>query len=108
MKFFIFLKQFYNHRIPLWVKNKYILTALFFFTWLVFIDDDNFIVQYKLSQQRRELKKRKERLQNQLNEVKNEIVAYKNDPSLLEKYARENYLMKKDNETIFIFYETKK
>ncbi len=92
-------------RIPAFLKNKYFLTAFFFLIWLCFIDDESFLVQYHLHQQHKDLNKRKQRLEKDITSIKKDIDAYKNNPALLEKHARENYLMKRDNETLYIFIE---
>jgi len=39
---------------------------------------------------------------NQIADTKHELELLKTNPETLEKYAREKYLMKKDNEDLFI------
>lgn len=91
-----------------WVKfmkrtiNKYTITISAFLIWMIFFDSNSFLVIDKLN---KEINK----YENQLNYYKTEYEKnddyYKrlmNDRSEKEKYARENYFMKKPNEEIFI------
>ncbi len=39
------MKQ-YLDKIPSWLKNKYVLTALCFAVWILFIDDRDFITTH--------------------------------------------------------------
>jgi len=93
--------QLYN-RIPSLLKNKYVLTTLFFLIWLLFFDRHDLISQFKL---RKELKKLEEEKEFYLREIEkdtknlNELLT---NPKTLEKFAREKYLMEKENEDIFV------
>ncbi len=85
-----------------YINNKYFYAGLLFLIWLVFFDQESLLVQYKLSQSKNDLIKQKEYY---LDNIKNDNAAIntlQNDTSQLEKYAREKYYMKKDNEDVFI------
>ncbi|MFN7014307.1 MAG: FtsB family cell division protein [Bacteroidia bacterium] len=89
-------------RIPPPLRNKYVLTTLGFIIWLLFFDRHDIISQIKL---RRELHKLEEEKAFYVKEIEkdsknlNELLT---NPKTLEKFAREKYLMKKDNEDIFV------
>lgn len=85
-----------------YVINKYVITITCFLVWMVFFDDTSFLVVNELNS---DIKK----YENQLNFYKKEYdkndAFYKklmNNKTEKEKYARENYFMKKPNEEIFI------
>ena len=80
-------------KIPAWLKNKYVLTALGFTIWILFIDDRDFISTHFRHEQ-------------EILAVKTELDQLKKNPATLEKYAREKYRMKKDNEDVFLIPET--
>ena len=92
--------------IPSWLKNKYLLTALVFGVWLTFFDDRDIITtHFKHRHELRQLRESRDYYLQQIQLTQKELDQLKNDPALLEKYAREHYMMKKDNEDLFIVAE---
>ena len=89
-------------RIPPFFKNFYFLSTLFFVGWLAFIDSNDLFLQAQLSGKKAELEDLRSLYQDKIMEVKNDQAALNSDPDLLEKLAREKYLMKKDNEDLYI------
>lgn len=92
-------------KIQPWVKNKFILTSAVFLLWLIIFDRSNWFDMvgevrsiHKLEKEKEYYKKKIESDSQKLNELKT------NDENL-EKFAREQYLMKKPNEEIFIVEE---
>ncbi len=98
------MKNLY-HRIPPIFRNFYFLSGLFFLVWMLFFDSNDLITQVKLSNKLSELEATKEFYENKIVEVKNDREALLNDKELLEKLAREKYLMKKESEDLFIVVE---
>ncbi len=85
-----------------YVLNKYVITIALFLVWMVFFDSTSFLVINELNQ---EIDKYEEQLQYYKEEYKKNDDFYKklmNNKYEKEKYARENYFMKKPNEEIFI------
>lgn len=84
------------------IKNKYLIAIVFFTTWLVFFDRYDLITQAEFRKELKDLRAEKKYYLTEI-EKNNEIMnALKNDSVALEKFAREKYLMKKDNEDIFV------
>ncbi len=75
--------------------------SLVFFIWIFFIDSNSILVNVKLNREINELKERKEILKNQI-EMDKKVISNLQNRDSLEKYAREQLYMKKDNEEIFI------
>lgn len=92
-------------KIPGWVKNKYILTATGFVVWLLFFDHNDFFMQIQRRGELKELEKGKAYYTEQVEGLKKELSELKGDPASTEKAAREKYMMKKDNEDVFIIEE---
>ena len=95
-------------KLPFWFKNKYFITGFIFLLWLLFFDRNDLVSQYKI---RSELKKLEEEKKFFLEEIKKDqesINDLKTNPQTLEKFAREKYLMKKDNEDIFVIVKEKR
>ena len=94
-------------KLPFWFKNKYFITGSIFLLWLLFFDRNDLVSQYKI---RGELKKLEEEKKFFLEEIKKDqesLNDLKTNPQTLEKFAREKYLMKKDNEDIFVIVKEK-
>ncbi|GAB0157546.1 septum formation initiator family protein [Chryseobacterium sp. Alg-005] len=85
-----------------YVLNKYFITIFLFLVWMIFFDKTSFLVINELND---EINKYEEQLQYYKTEYEKNDAFYKklmNNKSEKEKYARENYFMKKPNEEIFI------
>lgn len=84
------------------VKNKYFIAAAFFVIWMLFFD----LKDWSLISSRREklsdLQESEQHLNKQIAETRKELDLLKTNAQTIEKYAREKYLMKKDNEDLFI------
>jgi len=85
-----------------WARNKYLVTTLGFFVWMLFIDRHDLPTQWKRVKELRTLQQAEKTMAKQISETKEELNLLKTNPSTLEKYAREKYMMKKDNEDLYI------
>ena len=89
--------------IPAWLKNKYLLTAVGFTVWILFFDARDFITShFRERSELQKLEQSKKYYEQQIAATKRELEQLKTDPAVLEKYARERYLMKRDNEDLFV------
>ena len=85
-----------------YVLNKYTITIFAFLVWMIFFDSTSFLVINELNQ---EVKKYENQLEYYQEEYKKNDRFYKklmNNKDEKEKFARENYFMKKPDEEIFI------
>ena len=90
-------------RIYPYVRDKYIMTAAVFLIWMTFFDENNFISLIENRVKLAELNDEKEHYVQEIKKSAEDLKLLQNDKELLEKFARERYLMKKGNEEIFIF-----
>jgi cell division protein FtsB len=84
------------------IKNKYFLVLLIFLIWVTFIDKNNLISQYQDRQVLYELDKEKRYYQTEIQTTQDKLNELKTDNRSIEKFAREKYLMKKENEEIWL------
>ena len=85
------------------VKKQILLTAICFTVWVLFIDDRDFITtHFRHVHELHKLEARKLYFEEQIRTVSKELDQLKSNPAALEKYAREKYLMKRDNEDLFL------
>ena len=88
--------------IPSFLKNKYLLTATAFTVWILFFDARDFITShFKERNELLKLQQSEKYYEQQITATKQELQQLKTNPAVLEKYAREKYLMKRDNEDLF-------
>jgi len=88
--------------LPPWLKNKYLLSGLIFLVYIAFIDDRDLLANYHRHQQLKELEKSAAYYEQEIEKTKSELNQLKTDAATLEKYAREKYMMKRDNEDLYI------
>jgi len=93
-----------NH-IPAWLRNKYFLCGAGFIVWMIFFDPRDIYSQLDHTRQLKELQASKHHFQKEIAKEAAELELLKTNPSTLEKYAREKYLMKKENEDLFVVPE---
>lgn len=82
--------------------NKYLITGIAFAIWMLFFDRNDITLQLKRVHELNKLQKSEKVMEAQIADTKNELNLLKTNPETLEKYAREKYLMKKDNEDLFV------
>lgn len=92
--------------IPAWLKNKYLLTAVIFTVWMFFFDPKDLAFDMEAHNHYRDLQKSELQMTDMINSTKAEQLQLRTDAETIEKYAREKYLMKKDNEDLFIVNST--
>ena len=94
-------KERFGFFLPL-LRNKYSLTLIGFFVWLVFFDSNNLVERAFNLRKVHRLEKDKVFYEEKINEDRTKLEELKSNPENLEKFAREQYLMRKDNEDVFI------
>jgi len=98
----------YFEKIPAPFRNKYLLTVTLFVLWITFFDSNDLVSQRHLQNIIDDMQAKKEHYQVEVKKVKLQSEALHSDAETLEKFAREKYLMKKDNEDIFVIVEEDK
>lgn len=83
-------------------KNKYLLSLTVFAVIILFTDHNNLFEQADRKQQLNELLDKQAYYEQKIEQTKKELAELQNNPIALEKYAREHFYMKKDNEDLFI------
>ncbi|MDR2906746.1 MAG: septum formation initiator family protein [Bacteroidales bacterium] len=88
-----------------YLTDKYVLTIIVFGAWTIFFSSNNLVSRQRLRNQLKEYKAERDYYRQQIEANKKAINLLANNLDHLEKVARENFLMKRDNEDIFIFVE---
>jgi len=85
------------------LKNKYFFTIVALIVWLVFFDKNDVFTQYELIEKCRKLQKDKDYYMAEIDNNKANLNELRTNKKSLETFSREKYLMKKENEDIFVF-----
>lgn len=90
------------------LQNKYFLVTAVFTAWMLFFDRNDLMSQYEYRSEVNKLEEEKEFYIKETAQVKEDLEELTTNKERLEKFAREKYLMKKENEDIFVIIPEKK
>jgi cell division protein DivIC len=82
--------------------NKYLITGIAFAVWMTFFDRNDITLQLKRIRELNKLQESEKLMTKQIADTREELDMLKTNPQTLEKYAREKYVMKRDNEDVFL------
>jgi cell division protein FtsB len=83
-------------------RSKYFWVTTAFIVWMIFFDKNDLFSQYHYYQQLSKLKQERNFYQTETARATKDLNELSTNPAELEKFAREKYLMKKDNEDVFV------
>jgi len=87
------------------LRNKYFLITTAFVVWMLFFDRNDLMMQYEYRTQVKNLENEKDFYLRETAQVKKDLDELTTNRERLEKFAREKYLMKKDNEDVYVIIE---
>lgn len=85
-----------------YLTNKYVLAFIVFAVWVGFLDTNNLIQRFKAVRHIQKLEEQKTYYEKRIHEDTEKLKELRSNKEKLEKFAREQYLMKKPNEDIFV------
>jgi cell division protein DivIC len=94
-------------KFPKIFRNRYLLTLIIFTIWMLFLDSHNLVGRFRELKNLRDLKKQQEYYTNKIVTEKERLRELKTDNNNLEKFAREQYRMKKPDEDLYIILSPK-
>jgi cell division protein DivIC len=99
-------KRFFRRIWP-WLKNKYVITIAVFAIWMLFFDQNNLVDRLRMSGEIRRLEEDRQYYMEQIEKDSIRFHELTTDRDNLEKYAREQFLMKKKDEDVFVVVKEK-
>ncbi len=96
-----------NLRLPPLFRNFYFLCTLAFLLWMLFFDRNHLLNQYRQASKLHRLEAQRDYYQARIAEVKKDREELLTNPELLEKFAREKYLMRKPGEDVYLITRPK-
>ena len=99
------LKEYYD-KLPPFLKNKFVLVTLVLLVWVAFFDSNNWIKQAKLKSEIQDLEEQKKYYLDEIQKDSIALFDLTNNQETQEKFAREKYLMKKENEDVIVIIDS--
>jgi len=96
------MKKFLQHPVVSFLTNKFVASGLLFVIWMVFLDTNNYFIQSELDTQIENLERDIDYYEKALEHDRALLEQLETDPAAFERYARENFGMLKEDETITI------
>jgi cell division protein DivIC len=91
--------------VPSFLLNKYLIVIVIYLGYMFLFDSNNYIRQWERRKELSALEEQHAHYSQQLEAVKKEREQLFSDTASMETFARENYYMKRDSETVYIFVE---
>ena len=85
-----------------YLTKQYVLALIVFAVWISFLDSNNLIQRFKAVKQIHKLEEQKDYYEKRIEEDTEKLKELRSNKEKLEKFAREQYLMKKPKEDIFV------
>ena len=82
--------------------NKYLITGIAFAVWMLFFDRNDVTLQIHRARELNKLEQNEKNMAVRITNTQQELDLLKTNPETLEKYAREKFMMKKENEDLYI------
>ena len=94
--------------IPHRLRNRYGIAILGLLAWITLFDRNDAWTTFKNRRELARMEEQKEWYSAEISRTKEQLHELSSDKELLEKFARERYLMKRDNEDIFVLVPEKR
>lgn len=102
-------KQWFKQiqKFPSWTTNPYLIAAVLFTAWMLFFDDNNLVSQYRKHHELNDLLEKRNYYREQIAITNQAYAELTTNKTTQEKFAREHYRMKRDNEDVFVIVPAK-
>lgn len=95
-------------RIPKRLRNRYGIALLVLVAWISIFSDNDLWTTWKNHRELSRMEEQSGWYELEIARTKEQLTEMQSDKLLLEKFARERYLMKRDNEDIFVLVPEKR
>ena len=99
---FIFEIWIVKRRIIKFLRNKYVLVTLLNLVYILFIHNINLVYIIESKWEAERLQQEIDMMKVKNKEIQDAFMDISNNGATLERYAREQFYMKRDNEEVFI------
>ena len=95
-----------SRKLKLLPAKGLIVVIVLFLVWMLFLDQNNWMKQSKLTKELHEAQTKENYYKDQIRSDSLGLIELFSNDETLEKLAREKYLMKKDDETVYLIVRT--
>lgn len=88
--------------------NRYFLVSVGFVVWMLFFDQRDYFQQKERAGELKKVEAAKKYYSDEIEHTKKQLNNLQNNPTAIEKYARERYLLKREGEEVYLFEDTAK
>lgn len=88
--------------IPKILRNRYVLLLIGFIVYITFFDAHDLISQMQIRWKLHKINEEKHYIESELQNAKAQTIELSTNKIMLEKFAREQYRMKRENEDVFV------
>ncbi len=83
-------------------SNKFLMATVVFLAFMLFFDKNDVFTQFERKQELQELQQKKAFYEQEITATKDKLTELQTNPAALEKFSREEYFMKRDDEVIYV------
>lgn len=105
--FVIGMKKLFD-KTPKFLRNRYAVAVVVLLAWITFFDQNDIWTTWKNSRELSHMRDQQAWYTEEIVRTQEHLNELNSDRVLLEKFARERYLMKRNNEDIFVLVEAQK
>lgn len=87
------------------IRNKYAIAIVVFAVWILFFDEHNLVSHTQNKIKLQQLEEQKDFYREKIKNDKRKLQELQTSNENLEKFAREQFQMKKENEDVFLIIE---
>lgn len=102
------VKEKFQRYVPRFLRNRYGAGIMALLLWVGLFADYDLYTMVKLRRQLHQLEAQRDRYAREIAITREQLHEINSNQALLEKFAREKYLMKRDNEDIFVLVPKEK
>ena len=95
------IEKLHKNKIISFFSNTYIIILTIFIVWMLFFDENSYLNHREFNEEIEELEQTIKFYKEEITKDK-KIIESLQDSLQLERFARETYLLKKENEDIYI------
>ena len=92
-------------KLPWFITNPFFVVIILFSVWMLFFDESNLVTQYRKYCELADLREKRKFYVDQIKQTDKAYAELTTNPATQEKFAREHYWMKRDNEDVFVIVE---
>ena len=93
-------------KIPAILFNRYFIVSVVFIVWMLFFDQRDYFQQRATAEELKKIQNSTKYYDDEINSTKSQLNNLQSNPTSIEKFGRERYLLKREGEELFLFEDT--